>query len=143
LHGLGVMLVNQYPVTAGVNDDPQVLAELFRRCTDAGCPQYYVFQCRPTAGNRPFQIPIVRGFQLVAEARSRLSGLSRRARFCLSHESGKVEVVGIDEDRIYARYHRAKDPADENRMLVLARDDKALWLDDLTSANEARWPATA
>ncbi|MBE0476027.1 MAG: KamA family radical SAM protein, partial [Coriobacteriia bacterium] len=30
LHGLGVMLVNQCPVTAGVNDDPQVLAELFR-----------------------------------------------------------------------------------------------------------------
>lgn len=135
LRECGVMCVNQCPVRGGVNDDVSVLAELFQRCTDAGCPQYYIFQGRPTLGNEAFEVPIVHGFGLVAEARTRLSGLSRRARYCLSHETGKVEVVGLDDEHIYARYHRAKDPADENRMLVLRRDDDAYWLDGLEPAS--------
>lgn len=134
LRELGALCINQCPVIAGINDDADVLAELFQACTDAGCPQYYVFQCRPTAGNGPFEVPLVRGFSLVAQARARLSGLARRARYCMSHTTGKVEVVGIDDGRIYARYHRAKDPTNEGRVLVLRRDDEAYWLDHLQPA---------
>lgn len=131
LRSLGAMCANQCPISAGVNDDADVLARLFQRCTETGCPQYYVFQCRPTAGNAPFAVPVVRGFSLVSEARSQLSGLSRRARFCMSHARGKIEVVGVDERHVFARYHRAKDPSEDGRMLVLRRDDGAHWLDDL------------
>jgi hypothetical protein len=53
----------------------------------------------------------------------------------MSHESGKVMVVGLDDERIYLRYHRAKDPADEDRVLVMARDDEAYWLDQLVPAD--------
>jgi hypothetical protein len=42
-----------------------------------------------------------------------------------------VEIVGLDEERIYARYHRAKNPRDDGRFIVFARDDSALWLDEL------------
>lgn len=131
LRAAGASCLNQCPVSAGINDDAGVLAELFQRCTDAGCPQYYVFQCRPTTGTTHFAVPIVRGLELVEEARGRVSGLSRRARLCLSHESGKVEMVGLDERHIYARYHRAKNHADDGRFLVYRRDDAARWLDDL------------
>ncbi len=131
VQGLGVQCVNQSPITTGVNDDPDTLASLLQACTDLGCPQYYIFQCRPTTGNASFAVPITRALSVIAEARSRVSGLSRRARYCMSHTSGKVEVVGMDESHIYARYHRAKDPADEGRMLVYRRDDAAVWLDDL------------
>lgn len=127
----GAQCLNQCPVTTGINDDPGVLAELFQACTDAGNPQYYAFQCRPTVGNAPFAMSITTAFQVFEQARSAVSGLSRRARFCLSHESGKVEIVGLDADSIFARYHRAKDPADAGRFLVLARDDTARWLDEL------------
>ncbi|MGB4593440.1 MAG: KamA family radical SAM protein [Coriobacteriia bacterium] len=130
----GVVCANQCPITTGVNDSAEVLAELFQACTDAGCPQYYVFQCRPTVGNASFQMPVTRAFELLAEARAKVSGLSRRARLCMSHTSGKIEVVGLDDERIYARYHRAKNPADEGRMLVLRRDDTAGWLDALVPA---------
>lgn len=130
----GAECLNQCPLTAGINDDPAVLAALFQACTDAGCPQYYVFQCRPTTGNAPFVVPITRGMEVVSEARTMVSGLSRRARFSMSHASGKIEVVGVDEHHIYARYHRAKDPADEGRMLVYRRDDAAAWADDLVLA---------
>ncbi|MEZ4652622.1 MAG: hypothetical protein R3E12_03190 [Candidatus Eisenbacteria bacterium] len=37
----------------------------------------------------------------------------------------------MDEDFIYLRYHRAKNPADEGRVLVCHRDDDAYWLDGL------------
>ncbi len=130
----GVMCVNQCPVVRGVNDDAGVLRELFETATDVGCPQYYVFQGRPTVGNEPYELPLVRGWQLFTQAREAVSGLSRRARFAMSHASGKVEVVGVDEERIYLRYHRAKDPADENRVLVMERDDDAYWLDQLVPA---------
>jgi KamA family protein len=134
LRGLGVTCLNQCPVTRGVNDDAGVLADLLQMATDAGCPQYYLFQCRPTVGNAGFSVPITRAFVLVSEARSRVSGLSRRARFCMSHASGKIEVVGLDEQHIYARYHRAKSPADDGRMLVFKRDDEAMWFDQLVPA---------
>ncbi|MHC4106719.1 MAG: KamA family radical SAM protein [Planctomycetota bacterium] len=131
LTSLGVSTVNQCPVIRGVNDDADVLVEMFETLSNIGCPQYYLFQCRPTAGNEPYEIPIVRSFELFDAARRRVSGLSRRARFVMSHSTGKVEVLGMDEDRIYCRYHRARNPADESRMMVFRRDDEAYWFDQL------------
>lgn len=127
----GVVAVNQCPVIRGVNDDAMVLAELFRRLSFVGCPPYYLFQGRPTAGNQPFEVPIVRGYALFEEAKCHVSGLAKRARFVMSHERGKIEVVGIDAERMYLRFHRARDPADEGRLMVYRRDDQAYWLDQL------------
>ena len=128
---LGAMALNQCPVVAGVNDRVEVMQELFETTASVGCPQYYVFQGRPTAGNEPYEVPIVRGWQIFSRARHSVSGLSRRSRFCISHETGKIEICGVDEKRIYARYHRAKDPADEDRFMVYKRDNEAFWLDQL------------
>lgn len=135
LKDAGATCLNQCPVTAGINDDVGALAELLELTTAAGCPQYYLFQCRPTRGNAHFVVPLARSFQLVDEARNRVSGLSRRARFCMSHESGKIEVLGLDEQRLYARFHRAKNPEDSGRMMVFARDETASWLEDLVPWN--------
>jgi L-lysine 2,3-aminomutase len=71
----------------------------------------------------------------VAGPGPRVSGLSRRARLTASHESGKIEIVGTDAHHIYARYHRAKDPADEGRFLIYERDDEACWIDGLVEVS--------
>lgn len=131
LQRAGLVCVNQNPMIRGVNDQVAVLASLFARLSWIGCTPYYVFQGRPTAGNAPFEVPLVEGFRTFDRARHHVGGLARRARFAMSHASGKVVVVGLDDDHIYARYHRAKDPADEGRFLVLRRDDEACWLDQL------------
>ncbi len=138
LRRAGAQVLNQCPIVRGINDDPAVLAELLEELADLGAPQYYFFQMRPTVGNAPFAVPIVRGWEIVSEARRRVSGLARRVRFVMSHATGKVEIVGVDERHVYARYHRARDPADEDRMLVLERDDRARWLDELAPAVTAR-----
>lgn len=127
----GLAIVNQCPVIRGVNDDGEVMAELFRRLSFADVAPYYVFQGRPTAGNRPYETTLVESWRVVETARRRVSGLARRARLVMSHATGKVEVVGVDEAHIYLRYHRARDPADEGRFMVFKRDDEAQWLDDL------------
>jgi KamA family protein len=131
----GAHVVNQCPLIRGVNDDDLVLTELFETATALGMSQYYVFQGRPTAGNEPYEVPLVEGYEIFDRARRRCSGLSRRMRFAMSHASGKIEVMGLDDDHIYLRYHRAKDPALESKILVCRRDDRAFWFDDLEVIN--------
>jgi lysine 2,3-aminomutase len=128
----GVVVVNQCPLLAGINDDAETLRTLFRELSFAGAPQYYLFQGRPTAGNLPYRVPIVRGWELFQEAMRGVSGLAKRARFAMSHESGKVEVLAVTRSEILVRYHRAKDPADRGRIVAYRRDDDAAWLDELT-----------
>ena len=49
----------------------------------------------------------------------------------MSHASGKVEVLGVGGERIFLRYHRARDPRDESRVFAARRDEDAGWLDEL------------
>ena len=137
----GVICVNQCPLIRGINDDPQVLAELYSTLSYIGCPPYYLFQGRPTAGNEPYEIPIVAGWSIFQQALARGSGLARRARFCMSHETGKVEIVGLDDEHLYLRYHQAKYARDLSRFFICRRDDRAYWLDQLEAVD--RQPAHA
>ena len=130
----GVVCVNQCPLIKGINDDPYVLAELYATLSYIGCPPYYLFQGRPTAGNEPYEVPIVRGWEIFQQALRQGSGLARRARYCMSHETGKVEIMAVDEERMYLRYHQAKDLDDLGRFLIRRRDDEAYWLDQLVPA---------
>lgn len=136
----GVICVNQCPLIKGVNDDAKVLSDLFRQLSWIGCPPYYLFQGRPTAGNEPFEVPIVRGWNLFQEALRFGSGLARRARYVMSHETGKVEILAVDDRHIYLRYHRAKDAANRGRFMIYKRNDDAYWLDQLEPADEAQTP---
>ncbi|MBI3911144.1 MAG: 4Fe-4S cluster-binding domain-containing protein, partial [Armatimonadetes bacterium] len=139
----GAVCVNQCPLIRGVNDDAAVLAELFRKLSFIGCPQYYLFQGRPTVGNGPYRVPLVRGYELFEKAKHHVSGLAKRARFVMSHDTGKIEVIGVDEGCIYLRHHRAKDPCTEGRFLVCKRNDEAYWFDDLVPVPEPRVPLTS
>jgi KamA family protein len=134
----GAMTVNQCPIVRGVNDSPRTFGALFRELSFVGCPQYYVFQGRPTAGNEPYEVPIVEGYQIVLEAARHVSGLAKRARFAMSHKTGKIEVFGVDDRYIYMRYHRAHNKEDFGQIVVARRDDGAYWLDQLTVVSGPR-----
>ena len=132
LQRAGAQTVNQCPIVRGVNDSWQTMSSLMRELSFIGCPQYYVFQGRPTAGNEPYEVPIVAGFSIFLEASRQVSGLAKRARYAMSHRTGKIEITGIDEERIYMRYHRSHRKEDYGRMVLAERDDGAYWLDQLT-----------
>ena len=137
----GAIVVNQCPLVRGVNDHPAVLGEMYQTLERIGVPPYYLFQGRPTEGNEPYEVPLVETWRIFDRARRMASGLGRRARLCMSHETGKVEVVGVDDKHIYMRYHQAKDPANESRFLVFHRDDNAYWLDQLRPVEGLGGPA--
>lgn len=127
----GIICVNQCPLIKGINDDPDVLAEMYSKLSYIGCPPYYLFQGRPTAGNEPYEVPMVEGWSIFQKALTRGSGLARRARYCMSHETGKIEIVGVSNEHMYLRYHQAKSQSDLGRFFVCRRNDEAFWLDQL------------
>jgi len=133
----GVICANQCPLVKGVNDNPKVLSDLYRELSFIGCPPYYLFQCRPTAGNKPYVVPIVQGWHVFREAIRHGSGLARRARYVMSRETGKIEFLGIDDRHVYLRYHRAKDAALRGQLMTYERNDEACWLDELRPSRES------
>lgn len=126
----GAILTNQTPLIRGINDDPQVLADLFAELSFIGIPPYYVFQCRPASGNKGYAVPIEEGYQIFEQAKARVSGLAKRARFVMSHISGKIEIIGLTDNRVYFKYHRAADDSDSSSFMVLNSNPDAYWFDD-------------
>lgn len=130
LRKAGAVLANQCPIIRGINDSPGVLAELLRVLSFAGTAPYYVFQCRPSVGNKAYTVPVEEAYAIFDGALSRVSGLAKRPRFVLSHSSGKVEMIGLTEEYAYFRYHRAANDADSGRFMIMRRNPEAYWLDD-------------
>lgn len=130
LQRAGAITANQAPLIRGVNDDPQVLADLLRKLSFIGNAPYYVFQCRPAVGNRAYTVPIEEAYEIVEQAKSHVSGLAKRVRYVMSHSSGKIEVLAVAGGHVYLKYHRAADDKDNGRVLVFKSDPNACWLDD-------------
>ncbi len=126
----GVVVVNQTPLLNEVNSDPGIFTDLFRKLSFAGISPYYVFQCRPSLGNRFFQIPVERSYEIIQQAWQRCSGLAKRARFVMSHATGKIEVVGKTATHVFMRYHQAAEPGDIGKTLVYRSNPMARWFDD-------------
>jgi len=132
LRDSGAIIVNQTPLLRGINSDPAVLTTLFQKLSFIGVPPYYVFQCRPTRGNRHFEIPVEEAYGIFERAKANCSGLAKRARFVMSHATGKIEVVGRTEGATYFKYHQAADPADIGRFMAFQSNPHAYWFDDYT-----------
>ncbi len=130
LHNAGAIFANQTPLIRGVNDKPEVLADLFRKLSFIGVPPYYVFQIRPAVGNKPYAVPLEEGYEIFEKAKGMVSGLAKRARFVMSHASGKIEVVGKTDDHVYLKYHRAANDDDSGRFMVFKSNPEAYWFDD-------------
>ena len=130
LQRAGAVMANQSPLIRGLNDKPEVLAELLSQLSFIGAAPYYIFQCRPALGNKAYTVPIERGHDIIEQAKSQVSGLAKRARFVMSHSSGKIEIVGKTKKLVYFKYHRAANNTDSGRFLVFKSNPNAYWLDD-------------
>jgi len=132
LQKAGAIVANQMPLIKGVNDKPEVLAELLSKLAFIGAAPYYIFQCRPAVGNKAFTVPIEEGYEIVEQAKSLVSGLAKRVRFVMSHSTGKIEIVGKKDDVVYFKYHRAAENTESGSFLILASNPDAYWIDDYT-----------
>ncbi|NYT08263.1 MAG: KamA family radical SAM protein [Methanomicrobiales archaeon] len=130
LRDAGAILANQTPILRGINDDPAVLAELLRELSFIGVAPYYLFQCRPTLGNHHFAVPVEEAYLIIEEAKKNCSGLAKRPNFVMSHKTGKIAIVGLDEEHVYFRYHQAAEYDDIGKFMAFKRNPVALWFDD-------------
>ncbi|OPX70596.1 MAG: L-lysine 2,3-aminomutase [Methanoregulaceae archaeon PtaB.Bin108] len=130
LHRAGIVVVNQTPVLNEVNSDPRIFTQLFRTLSFVGVSPYYVFQCRPSLGNLLFQTPVEHSYDIIQQAWLACSGLAKRARFVMSHATGKIEVVGKTAHHVVMRYHQAADSANIGRTMIFRSNPMARWFDD-------------
>jgi len=137
LHKAGAIVVNQTPILKGVNDDEKVLGELLDKLSWAGVTPYYFFINRPVAGNSDFVIPLQRAYELVEGAKARTSGLGKRVRLSMSHTSGKIEILAIENGMAYLKYHQSRDD-EYGKFMMLECPEDAAWFDDLPG-NESYW----
>lgn len=133
LHDANVTVRNQTVLLGGINDNPKVLGELLRLLTSIGVFPYYVFQCRPVTGvKNNFQVPIKRGVEIVEAAKAMQNGLGKAFRYCLSHPTGKIEILGImPNGELAFKYHETKDMKDNGRIFTMDLDDEDGWIYDL------------
>ena len=126
----GIVVRNQTVLLNGVNADPVILGQLFRRLTSIGVIPYYIFQCRPVTGvkNR-FQVPITEGIDIVQKAKNMQNGQGKSVRFCMSHPRGKIEFVGKTKSgKVLMKFHQAKNDEDAGRLFTVKIDDTDCWL---------------
>lgn len=128
----GIVVNNQTVLLKGVNDTPNTMATLMRRLTAVGVIPYYVFQCRPvTSVQTQFQVPLLRGVQIIDETKAMLNGMAKRFRYTMSHVTGKIEILGQFADHMLFKYHQAKDQKDQARMFAQHVGAEQCWLEDI------------
>jgi len=132
----GAILSNQLPIIRGVNDSAETLARLFGKLVRAGITPYYVFQCRPSFGNKDYAVPVEEGLDIVGGCMSMTSGIEKRIRFVMSHTTGKIEIVGKAGRFTCLKYHIAADAANRQRFMLAESNPDAYWLEDYNIIDE-------
>ena len=134
LQKAGVKVFNQTVLLKGVNDNSAVLADLWTKLLKVGVMPYYLFHCRPVKRvKHHFQVSLYRGIQIFDKARNNVGGhiMCKRFKYIMAHKTGKIEIIGISNGRMYFKYHHAKDPKNASKFFSRKLNKKAGWLDDL------------
>lgn len=111
LRDAGCLLTSQIPLIKGVNDNADTLTQLFKALHRLGVIPQYLFHPRPVQHATHFQIPIQTGLSLVEAVRQRCNGSVKRFRYILTHEAGKLELVGQTQGaspQLVTRWHQVR-----------------------------------
>lgn len=126
----GVIIRNQTVLLKGINDSGEILGSLLKQLTACGVLPYYIFQCRPVSGVKgQFQLPLEEGCQIVAAAKNMQNGQGKNIIYCMSHVTGKIEIIGSLPDRqMLFKYHQAKDAENLGRIFTVPLEPGQAWL---------------
>ena len=132
LHEAGCIVRNQTVLLKGINDTPEVLADLQNKLLSFRVIPYYVFQCRPAKGViHEFQVSVRKGSWIVEEARKLMNGQAKSIHYVMSHKTGKIEILGAMPDgNMLFKYHQAKAPGDQSRIFFCDPKEDC-WLEDI------------
>jgi lysine 2,3-aminomutase len=97
----GFPVMNQSVLLAGINDDANVLARLFRGLVRARVRPYYLLQTDPVRGTGHLRTPLARGVEIMEELQGRLSGIALPKLIC--DTPGGLGKVPLGPDYVVAR----------------------------------------
>ncbi len=124
-----ISLENQTPIIADVNNDAKALHILQRELYSKGIGNHYLFQCREIEGHRLFAVPVETAWRIYTESQRGLSGVEKQARYTMSTEYGKMEVIGVTNGTIIFKVLRAPSGGDILGNIIVARSNPdALWI---------------
>jgi len=72
----GIVLGNQTVLLRGVNDQPEIISELFRGLLKMRVRPYYLHQMDLTRGTGHFRTPVATGLKIIESLRGPVSGLA-------------------------------------------------------------------
>ena len=139
LRDAGVEIRSQGPLLAGINDDPEVWARMWREQVRLGIIPYYMFVERDTGARRYFEVPLARAWEIYRGAMQNVSGLGRTARGpSMSCEPGKVEIQGVTEihgEKVFVlRFIQGRNADWVQRPFFAKYNENATWLNHLEPA---------
>lgn len=85
-------VLSQTVLLKGVNDNVEILAELFNKMAREGIQPYYVYQNDPVYWAKHFTVPIPEAIAIWEQLRPRLSGLAATARFVIDTPGGYGKI---------------------------------------------------
>ncbi len=132
LRNRGIVLRNQTVLLKGINDNSKILVKLMKDLVEIGVVPYYIFQCRPVSGvKNQFQVPIIKACEIIDEAKKNLSGMDKSFKYTMSHNTGKIEIIGsMNRGKVLFKYHQTKYEKDSGRIFELKLEDNQAWLPD-------------
>ncbi|MCA9259545.1 MAG: hypothetical protein KDA61_10120 [Planctomycetales bacterium] len=136
IRGTGAVIRSQGPVLRHINDDPQVWAELWRKCCQLGIIPYYMFVERDTGPRGYFEMPLVRGWEIFTQAFQQVPGIARTVRGpVMSCFPGKCHVLGMHEvmgeQAFVLEFLQSRQPEMVRRPFFAKYDPHATWFDQL------------
>ncbi|MBN8551105.1 MAG: lysine 2,3-aminomutase [Deltaproteobacteria bacterium] len=139
IQNCGAQVRTQTPLLRGINDNAQVLAQLWEEQVRLGCIPYYLFATRDTGAQRFFGVPLAESLALYVEA---LHGVSRLAATVrgpvMSSDPGKILVQGISEvlgQKVFVlQLLQSRHTEWAGRLFYAQYDPRALWINELKPA---------
>jgi lysine 2,3-aminomutase len=116
----GIPVHIQTVLLRGINDNAEILAELFRECLNLGLTPYYLFQLDLAPGTAHFRVPLRQGLAIYEELKKLISGLGLPAYAVdLPGGGGKIR---LNEGSI-----AGEKETENGTMLLLKGPDGRLW----------------
>lgn len=89
----GAILICQSVFLKGINDDVEVLFQLFNRLAELGVRPYYIYHCHPIPTTMRFVMSLEEEIAVMSRLRERLSGIACPQHiFEMRHTTGKLVV---------------------------------------------------
>ncbi len=114
LAGAGIPLGSQTVLLKGINDNAEVLGELFQNLLTMRVRPYYLMQMDLTRGTGHFRTPLVTGLEVIGRLRNHISGMAMpHLVIDLPGGRGKVPLVpnsieAIEGGRLFVRNYRGE-----------------------------------